>query len=198
MERLKTLSVVVCGAGALGANLIETLARQGFGKLTVIDKDRVEERNLSTQPYGKAEIGGQKAKMLANTVYRAVGVSVEAKVAELTAANVGKLLTGAGVVVDVFDNAASRRVVADYSTENAIPCLHAGLSGDGYAEVLWNENYRVPSDTGADLCDYPLARNLVLLTVSVTAETLVRYAADGTRSNWTITLGDLAVLPQGL
>jgi tRNA A37 threonylcarbamoyladenosine dehydratase len=33
----------------IGANT-ESLARSGFGKLTVVDRDRIEERNLSTQP----------------------------------------------------------------------------------------------------------------------------------------------------
>jgi tRNA A37 threonylcarbamoyladenosine dehydratase len=48
MEQLKDFAVSVCGAGALGANIIENFARSGFGKLVVIDRDRIEERNLST------------------------------------------------------------------------------------------------------------------------------------------------------
>jgi tRNA A37 threonylcarbamoyladenosine dehydratase len=49
MSLIKNLPVTVCGAGALGANT-ESLARSGFGQLTVVDRDRIEERNLSTQP----------------------------------------------------------------------------------------------------------------------------------------------------
>ncbi len=48
MQRLRQVLVTVCGAGALGANLAENLARQGFTRIRVIDRDRVEERNLST------------------------------------------------------------------------------------------------------------------------------------------------------
>jgi hypothetical protein len=40
-----------------------------------------------------------------------------------------------------------------------------------------------------------LARNLVLLTVSVVAETLLRHLATGAQENWSITLGDFAVRP---
>ncbi|HEY9626933.1 MAG TPA: ThiF family adenylyltransferase [Coleofasciculaceae cyanobacterium] len=50
MAKLKEFPVTICGAGALGANLAENLARAGFDKLKVIDCDRIEERNLSTQP----------------------------------------------------------------------------------------------------------------------------------------------------
>lgn len=48
MAALRDYPVTVCGAGALGANLVETLARSGYGKLRVIDCDRIETGNLST------------------------------------------------------------------------------------------------------------------------------------------------------
>ncbi len=74
----------MCGAGALGANLAEGLARQRFARLTVIDRDQVEEgRNLSTQPYFRTDIGAFKAKILANTLYQALGLAVTAKPEEV-------------------------------------------------------------------------------------------------------------------
>jgi molybdopterin/thiamine biosynthesis adenylyltransferase len=192
MARLRELPVTVCGAGALGANLTETLARQGFTRLAIIDCDRVEERNLSTQPYYRGDIGAQKAKILANSLYRALGVAVTGRAEELTAANAAKLLTGSGLVVDTFDNSAARQAVKDACTAAGIRCLHVGLAA-GYAEILWNEGYRVPSAANDDVCDYPLARNLVLLTVAVTAEVVVRFAETGEQAEYTITLDDFAV-----
>ncbi|HZT42527.1 MAG TPA: ThiF family adenylyltransferase [Chthonomonadaceae bacterium] len=194
MRRLRDLAVTVCGAGALGANLVESLARQGFARLSVIDRDRVEERNLSTQPYYRSDVGAFKAKILANTLYRALGVSVEARTEELTSANAEKLLRGSGLVVDTFDNSVARQAVKDACDRLNLPCLHAGLAGD-YAEIIWNEVYRVPSAANDDVCDYPLARNLVLLAVAVVCETVVAFAASGARHNYTVTLGDFAVRP---
>ena len=69
-----------------------------------------------------------------------------------------------------------------------------GLNAD-YAEVIWDQDYRVPNDVGVDACDYPLARNLVLLAVSVAAESLVRYVRDGSQGGWSITLCDFAIRP---
>lgn len=57
MAPLKDFPVTVCGAVALEANITENLARSGFSKLVVIDRDRIEERNLFTQPYYKSDIG---------------------------------------------------------------------------------------------------------------------------------------------
>ncbi len=197
MARARVLPVAVCGAGALGANIVESLARQGFTRLRVIDRDRVEERNLSTQPYVRADVGALKARMLGNMIYRALGVEVDARTDELTTANAGKLLKGSALVVDVFDNSAARQAVRDYCAGAGVPCLHAGLAGD-YAEVIWNEVYRVPSAAQDDVCDYPLARNLVLLTVAVVCEMVAAFVATGARQSFTLTLRDLAVRPFAL
>ena len=190
MRRLREQQVTVCGAGALGANIVESLARAGFARLRVVDRDRVEERNLSTQPFYRTDVGAQKAKMLANMLYRALGVRVEAHAEELNAGNAEKLLDG--LVIDAFDNSASRQAVKDACERKGLACLHAGLAA-GYAEVVWNERYRVPSPAQDDVCDYPLARNLVTLAVAVTCETIIRYVAAGERESYTITLGDFAV-----
>lgn len=194
MRRLRELPVTVCGAGALGANLTENLARQGFGVLTVIDRDRVEERNLSTQPFYRSDIGAFKAKILANMLYRALGVAVTGKVEELSGANASKLLTGAGLVVDTFDNSVGRQAVKEACAALTLPCLHVGLAA-GYAEAIWDEGYRVPSPTNDDVCDYPLARNLVLLAVAAACELIIGWAENGERRNVTLTLNDLAIRP---
>jgi molybdopterin/thiamine biosynthesis adenylyltransferase len=168
------------------------LARAGFGKLKVIDRDRIEERNLSTQPYYRSDIGAFKAKILANNLYRAIGTKVEAEAKELTAMNVAQLLKESQLIVDVFDNSISRQIVKDYADQTGIPCIHAGLSSD-YAEVIWNDVYRVPSDVNDDVCDYSLARNLVMLTVAVTCEAIVSFIATNEQRHFTITLKDLTV-----
>ncbi len=194
MERVRDLRVTVCGAGALGANIVESLARSGFAQVRVIDRDRVEERNLSTQPYYYGDVGAFKARILANCLYRAVRVEVEARNEELTAENAAKLLDGSRLVVDAFDNSVSRQVVKDYCLRSNLPCLHAGLSGD-YSEVIWNEIYRVPSAARGDVCDYPLARNLATLTAAIACEVITTYAATGERQSFTATLRDFAVRP---
>jgi molybdopterin/thiamine biosynthesis adenylyltransferase len=194
MTKLKDFPITVCGAGALGANLTENLARSGFGKLKVIDRDRIEERNLSTQPYYRSDIGAYKAKILANNLYRALGVAVEGQTKELTPANSAQLLSGSALVVDTFDNSSARSAVKDYCASAQIFCLHVGL-GDDYAEVIWNDIYRVPSPANDDVCDYPLARNLVGLAVVVASEAIVKFVATGEQQSFTITLGDFAIQP---
>ena len=194
MAKIAEFPVTICGAGALGANLTENLARSGFSQLTVIDRDRIEERNLSTQPYYKSDVGAYKSKILTNTLYRAIGVAIDGKSKELTAENCSQLLHHTYLVIDTFDNSVSRQALKDYCQNNNLACLHVGLSRD-YAEVIWNEKYRVPSPINDDICDYPLARNLVLLAVAIASEVIIKFVSLGEQNNHTITLGDFAVKP---
>lgn len=191
-KRLREAEVTICGAGALGANIAENLARCGVASLTIIDKDRVEERNLSTQPYYRSDIGSFKAKAMANALYRSLGVEVEAFVAELNNSNIKKLLNSSRLVIDTFDNSISRELVKSFCQERSLACLHAGLASD-YGEVIWNEHYRVPSAVNDDVCDYPLARNLVMLVTVVATEALIAYITGGARHSYTITAADMRV-----
>ncbi|MEC4893283.1 MAG: ThiF family adenylyltransferase [Oscillatoria sp. PMC 1051.18] len=197
MSKLEDFPVTICGAGALGANLTENLARTGFGKLKVIDRDRIEERNLSTQPYYKSDVGAYKAKILTNSLYRALSVAIDGQSKELTSDNVDQLLKNSTLVIDTFDNSVARQTLKDYCENAQIPGLHVGLAKD-YAEIIWNDNYRVPSPVNDDVCDYPLARNLVILAVAIASEVIINFIATGEKNSYTLTLGDLAVKPVNL
>lgn len=194
LERIAATRVVVCGAGAVGSNLVHNLVRQGFRSVCVIDRDRVEETNLATQTYRRSDLGAQKAVALRNDVFRIAGVEIELVADELTERNAAKLVKGAAVVVDGFDNAASRTLVARAARAANVACLHVGLAAD-YAEVMWDGAWVAPSGAGEDVCDYPLARNVILLAVAAASEALVSFVAGDARRSFTITLRDMAICP---
>jgi molybdopterin/thiamine biosynthesis adenylyltransferase len=194
LAKLAAQRLTLCGAGALGSNLADNLARQGFRDLRVIDRDRVEEHNVGTQLYGESDVGAWKVEVLKQRLFRATGVEIDAHRKELTDRTAKGLLQGGGLVIDTFDNSASRRLVQEQCRASQLPCLHVGLYAD-YGEVIWDERYRVPRDVAGDVCDYPLARNLVLLVVAVASEVLVRYALTGHRQDFSVTLRDFSVRP---
>lgn len=197
LARLAALKLTVCGAGAVGSNLVHNLVRQGVRHVTVIDFDRVEAHNVGTQSYALGDVGAFKVEVLHAELFRVAEVEIEAVRQRLTERNVAKLLKGADLVVDGFDNHAARALVAAHCDTAALPCLHVGLSAD-YAEVLWNEGYRVPQDAaGADVCDYPMARNLISFAVALASEAILRFALHGEQHNRSFTLGDLKVNREG-
>ena len=181
MGEIREACVALCGVGAIGSNLAVNLVRQGFSSLVLIDHDRVEHHNLGTQVWSELEVGLPKVECLRNRLFDELGMEVEIIPKELTAKNAKKLLKGPSVLVDSFDNTESRMIVKEYSYNTGLPCLHVGLNAD-YAEVIWNEVYSVPSEKGQDVCDYPLARNLIIIAVSVASESLIRYVTKGKKS----------------
>lgn len=192
VARLAQQRLTICGAGALGSHLADNLARQGFRDLRVIDRDRIEEHNVGTQLYGESDVGAWKVEVLRQRLFRATGVEIDAQRKELTDRTAKGLLQDGGLIIDTFDNSASRRLVQEQCRALQLPCVHVGLYAD-YGEVIWDERYRVPQDVAGDVCDYPLARNLILLVVAVASEVLVRFALAGLREDFSVTLRDFAI-----
>lgn len=193
LRQLAKARLVFCGAGALGSQLCENLVRHGAQDILIIDLDRVEEHNIGTQVYERDEIGVWKAEALQARCFRATGIEVEAVAKELTDKNAAKLLRGATLVFDTFDNSASRRLVTETCQAQNVECLHLGVNAD-YGEVLWNDGYRVPNDVAqGNACDYPLARNLLLFIVALGSEAALRFLVKGDKENYSFTLGDLSI-----
>jgi tRNA A37 threonylcarbamoyladenosine dehydratase len=193
LEKLEQTRLVVCGAGAVGSNLTNNLARQGIKRIAIIDYDRVEPHNIGAQTYTESDIGMFKVDAVQSELFRIVGVEINAVRQKLTEKNAAKLLKDASLVVDGFDNYASRKIVTDYCKQTDTPCLHVGLSAD-YAEILWNKNYQAPHDVvDSHVCDYPMARNLIQFAVALASEAIIRFILKDERLGFSFTFQDLKI-----
>lgn len=195
-KKLGAKTITICGCGTNGSNLLETLARQGFSKLRSIDMDRVEEHNLGPQIFEVKDIGVLKVTAAQNRIYRAVGLEIDAESKEIKEGTIKKLLKGSDLVVDCFDNRASRQLLQNHCHANKMPLLHTGVTGD-YGEVVWDAEYMMPSDEGEDNCDYPLARNLAMLVVTAASEEILNFCLESSprMKSWAITLKDMKISP---
>lgn len=113
--RLRAASVLIVGAGGLGAPVGLYLAAAGVGRIGVIDDDVVELSNLQRQiAHGTADLGRRKALSAAEAM-RAINpeIAVEPHVARLDAGNVEALVGGYDLVCDGTDNFDTRFLVAD-------------------------------------------------------------------------------------
>ena len=114
-EKLLAASVLVIGAGGLGAPLLQYLAAAGIGTLGVVDDDDVDLSNLQRQVIHRSrDIGVAKVESAA----RAVGdlnpdVTLVAHRQRLDASNVARLIAGYDVVADGSDNFATRYLLND-------------------------------------------------------------------------------------
>mgnify|MGYP006277789407 CR=1 FL=1 len=189
------MHITVCGAGTLGAHIVEHLCRQGGDQVRVIDFDRVESVNLVNQPYLRHQVGLPKTRALEEVVIRSTGRGIESVQKRLSTENAARLLAGSDLVIDAFDNGEARNAVRGACLHAGQPCLHAGLHPSGYAEVVWTERYTVPRADGEDACALRQARALSLLVVAVCARAIEVWRENGERLSFSVTARDLRVEP---
>jgi len=108
-------SVLVVGAGGLGAPLLLYLAAAGVGTIGVVDGDTVDLSNLQRQViHATARIGMAKVDSARETL---AGVNPEVRVdahrLRLGPDNVAALIAGYDLVADGTDNFATRYLLAD-------------------------------------------------------------------------------------
>ncbi len=130
-NKLSKKHVAVIGVGALGSRSAELLAKNGIKKLTVIDRDFVELRNLENQIlYTKSDIGVPKAIAAKKRIHHIhPKVKINAMVDDFNFKNAWKLLKDIDLVVDGTDNLESRFLINDICIKNKIPWVYGGVIG---------------------------------------------------------------------
>ncbi|HEX6985161.1 MAG TPA: ThiF family adenylyltransferase, partial [Planctomycetaceae bacterium] len=131
--------VLICGCGATGGVLAETLARAGVGFLRVVDRDFVELGNLQRQVlYDERDAAEQTPKAVAAAErLRAVNgdVEIEPVVADVGPENVLSLLAGCDLALDGTDNFETRFLLNDAALETGTPWVYCGVIG-GHGQTM--------------------------------------------------------------
>jgi adenylyltransferase/sulfurtransferase len=153
-QKLQQAHVALVGVGATGAAAAGLLARAGVGKLTLIDRDFVEESNLQRQVLFD-EQDAREALPKAEAARRKIAlfnseVQISAHVADLVPANIHDLLRDTHLVLDATDNFQTRYLLNDYAVEQSKPWIYAAAVG-AYA-VTMNV---LPGETACLACIFP-------------------------------------------
>ncbi len=114
-DALRAASVLVVGAGGLGAPVLYYLAAAGVGRIGIVDDDVVELSNLQRQIlFATADIGRAKAEVAAERLAALnPEVGLEPHTARLTAATAFAVLDRYDVVVTAVDNFPTRYLLND-------------------------------------------------------------------------------------
>jgi adenylyltransferase/sulfurtransferase len=112
---LKAASVLVIGAGGLGAPVLMYLAAAGIGRLGVVDDDIVSLSNLQRQiVHATPDIGRPKVESAAERIHALnPHVVFEPHATRLDAGNALALIGGYDLVLDGSDNFATRYLASD-------------------------------------------------------------------------------------
>src|SRR2546423_2512710 len=132
-QQILASHAVIAGCGALGSLQAASLARAGVGKITIIDRDFVEENNLQRQllfDEEDAAAGNPKAIAAQRALARVnSSIEIEAVVDDLSSSNAADLLSGAQVILDGTDNFETRYLINDFSIASGIPWIYGAAVG---------------------------------------------------------------------
>lgn len=132
-QRLAASTALICGCGALGSVVAETLVRAGVGRVRIVDRDFLELNNLQRQVlFDEQDVAAHlpKAVAAAEKLRRINSqVTVEAVVADVDAGNVMELAQGAGILLDGTDNFETRFLLNDVAVQQGIPWVYGGCLG---------------------------------------------------------------------
>ncbi len=125
--------VLLCGCGALGTVLADTLVRAGVGFLRIVDRDFVDLSNLQRQIlFDEHDVANHLPKSIvaANKLSRINSqVTIEPHVADIDWRNVRDFVKDVDLILDGTDNFEVRFLINDVALETGIPWVYAGCVG---------------------------------------------------------------------
>ncbi len=128
-KKLLNASVLIIGAGGLGAPAAMYLAAAGVGKIGIVDADEVDLSNLQRQIiHSTADIGKPKVKSAKETM-NAMNPDVEVKTYHkfVDSTNIRELIREYDFVIDGTDNFPAKFLINDACVMEKKPFSHAGI-----------------------------------------------------------------------
>ena len=184
------MRIVFCGVGALGSHAA-LLCRNLGADLVLLDFDRVESKNLLAQAFVKPSAGKNKAEALKLQLMNFWGVKSEARGVRLERTNADALLAGADLLVDCFDNLASRALLSAWARAHGTPLVHGALAADGsFGLVRWDEGFVPDAEDapGQATCEGGEHLPFIGLAAAVLARAIQDFVARGERRDAMVSL----------
>ncbi len=132
-RRLLAGRVLVCGCGALGSVLANTLARAGVGMLRIVDRDFLELNNLQRQVlYDEQDVAAGLPKAIAavkRLQHINSSIQYEPVVEDVSYHNIDALASDVDVILDGTDNFETRLLLNDYAVSHGKPWVYGGCIG---------------------------------------------------------------------
>ena len=131
--KLKEKHVLLVGAGALGTGNAEALVRAGIGRLTIIDRDYVEESNLQRQQlYSEEDSRLAVPKAIAAKQRLAAinsTITIHAEVMDASYTELLELAEEADLIIDATDNYETRLMINDVAHQLGVPWIYGACTG---------------------------------------------------------------------
>ena len=185
------MHIVFCGVGAVGSTAA-VACRNLDATLCFVDFDRVESKNVLAQAFVKQSVGKNKADALKLQLRNFYDVKAESFGVKLTVQNAEQLCARADLLIDGFDNIASRQVLSDLARARELPLVHGALSGDGSVGLVrWDERFSpdAEDETGQATCEGGEHLPIIALLGATLARAVQDYVLRDQRHDYLVNLG---------
>ncbi|HLP75243.1 MAG TPA: HesA/MoeB/ThiF family protein [Bacteroidales bacterium] len=141
-RRLKSSSVLVVGAGALGSAVLQYLAAAGVGLIGILDNDWVDETNLNRQVLYSAKDVNKPKPLAARDRLKLLNSEIVYKIhfIRLDRTIALKVIREYDIVVDCTDNFATRYVINDACTILNKPWVYGAILRFSGQVIVLNYN----------------------------------------------------------
>jgi molybdopterin-synthase adenylyltransferase len=150
-KKLRSATVLLAGAGAIGNEAAKNLAMLGIGRMLIADRDRVEMSNVSRMIFFHSrDLGRNKAEVLAKNIHAEYPyVETSAYRGDLESMPLKFYLESQAVLCGL-DNAVSRIFITQTCRKYSIPLIDAGIIG-----LTGRVHSYIPPDDTCPICLYP-------------------------------------------
>jgi len=150
-KKIRSATVLLAGAGAIGNEVGKNLAMLGVGRLFTIDRDNVEMSNISRMIFFEpTDLGANKAEVLARNINRRYPYTETMAFRGDLETMPLKFYLDSDVVVCGLDNVVSRMYLTQICRKYSIPMIDGGITGLN-ARV---HSYIPPNDP-CPICAFP-------------------------------------------
>jgi adenylyltransferase/sulfurtransferase len=150
-ERIRSATILLAGAGAIGNETAKNLAMLGIGRILIIDRDRVELSNISRMVFFQPnDLGKNKAEVLAKNIHAKYPfVETAAYRGDLESVPLRFYLDSDAVVCGL-DNVVSRIFLSQTCRKYSIPLIDGGVTGlNGRIHTY------IPPNDACPICMFP-------------------------------------------
>lgn len=131
---IRSMHVCIIGLGGVGSWAVETLARTGVGRLTLIDFDTVSKSNINRQLAALDTTDGEKKSTVLQQRVAGINPYCDCRIIDdfLTVENLDELLSltqGYDYVIDAIDSIKFKSAMIYHCRRNKIPIVTTGGAG---------------------------------------------------------------------
>lgn len=132
LKRFSQSHIIIIGIGGVGSWVVEALARNAIGKLTLIDMDVVSESNINRQlPALSSTIGREKCDVMAERI-RDINANCDVCIIDdfITQENIQMLIdSDADYIIDCIDNSRVKAALIAWCKRQKIKIITLGGAG---------------------------------------------------------------------